>query len=336
MKHKLILSTLAVFFLGTCLSFTQVNLKYKWEEGSSYRFKANQNDDVTMSAMGMNMRDIFDTETIFSLKVLNVLSDGKAEGILYIESFKVTNKNGETVANLDDIPAEALKSLVEVDAKGKFTFKRIVYLLVEGGKNILVSASAKADLNSASASAQVGDQKLSIHAEFDPKSGTIKAGYSMETVKNPLSKTVKIKEDAQKIDILPLEFLDMMVLPEETITPGSSFQIKMMELIFTTKVNNIVDNMANLDLNIKTDRSQGSSTNSMNNMMGNTGSMDMGGGMSMDMSGGAPKIDINGDISCKFDVGKGIFNSLSGKIISSTKGMGLNMKAITTLKMSLL
>ena len=156
--------------------------------------------------MGMDMKDIFDTETIFSLKVLNVLSDGKAEGILYIESFKVTNKNGETIANLDDIPAEALKSLVEVDAKGKFTFKRIVYLLVEGGKNILVSASAKADLNSASASAQVGDQKLSIHAEFDPKSGTIKAGYSMETVKNPLSKTVKIKEDAQKIDILPLEF----------------------------------------------------------------------------------------------------------------------------------
>ena len=73
--------------------------------------------------------------------------------------------------------------------------------------------------------------------------------------------------------------------------------------------------MANLDLNIKTDRSQGSSTDSMNNMMGNMGSMDMGGGMSVDMSGGAPKIDINGDISCKFDVGKGIFNSLSGKII---------------------
>ncbi len=289
-----------------------------------------------MSAMGMNMNDIFNTETVFSLKVSNVLANGSAEGMLYIESFEVTNKSGATVASLNDIPAEALKSIVEVDTKGKFTFKKIVYLIVEDGRNMLVSAEAKTGQNSASGSAQVGDQKLSVHAEFDPKSGTIKAGYSMETVKKPAVKTVKVKKDAQKIDVLPLEFLDMLVLPEETVVPGGSFQVKMMEYVFTTKARDITNNIASLDLNIKTDRSQGSSTDQMDNMMGDMGSMDMGGGMSMDMSGGAPKTDIDGDISYKFDVDKGIFHNLSGTITNKMKGMGLDMTGVTTLKLILL
>ena len=34
----------------------------------------------------------------------------------------------------------------------------------------------------------------------------------------------------------------------------------------------------------------------------------------MDMSGGAPKTNIDGDISYKFDVDKGIFYNLSGTI----------------------
>ena len=189
MKQKLFL-ILAAFVLTSFTSEAQVSLKYKWESGTTYRFKANQKDDITMSAMGMNMNDIFNTETVFSLKVSNVLDNGKAEGMLFIESFKVTNKSGATVASLKDIPNEALKSIVEVDTKGKFTFKKIVYLIVEDGRNMLVSAEAKAGQNSASGSAQVGDQKLSVHAEFDPKSGTIKAGYSMETVKKPALKTL--------------------------------------------------------------------------------------------------------------------------------------------------
>ena len=335
MKQKLFL-ILAAFVLASFTSEAQVSLKYKWESGTTYRFKANQKDDITMSAMGMNMNDIFNTETVFSLKVSNVLANGKAEGILFIESFKVTNKSGATVASLKDIPNEALKSIVEVDTKGKFTFKKIVYLIVEDGRNMLVSAEAKAGQNSASGSAQVGDQKLSVHAEFDPKSGTIKAGYSMETVKKPALKTVKVKKDAQKIDVLPLAFLDMLVLPEETITPGSSFQVKMMEYVFTTKAREITNDIASLDLNIKTDRSQGSSTDQMDNMMGDMGSTDMGGGMSMDMGGGAPKTDINGDIFYKFDINKGIFNNLSGTITNKVKGMGLNMTGITTLKLILL
>ena len=335
MKQKLLLF-IAACILANIASLAQVNLKYKWESGTTYRFKANQKDDITMSAMGMNMNDLFNTETVFSLKVSDVHPNGSAEGILYIESFKVTNKSGATVASLKDIPSEALKSTVEVDTKGKFTFKKLVYLIVEDGRNMLVSAEAKAGQNSASGSAQVGDQKLSIHAEFDPKSGTIKAGYSMETVKEPSVKTVKVKKDAQKIDVLPLEFLDLLVLPEETITPGGSFQVKMMEYVFTTNARDITKNIASLDLNIKTDRSQGSSTDQMDNMMGDMGSMDMEGGMSMDMSGGAPKTDINGDISYKFDVDKGIFHNLSGTITNKMKGMGLDMTVTTTLQLILL
>ena len=335
MKKQIILLAIALL-LATFSAFAQVKLKYSWSAGDTYRFEANQVDDITMSAMGMDMEDTFNTNTVFSLKVANVLANGNAEGMLYIESFSVTDKSGATVASLQDIPAEALKSLVEVDTKGKFTFKKIVYLIVEDGRNMLVSADAKADQNSASASAQVGDQKLSIHAEFDPKSGTLKAGYSMETVKQPEPKTIKVKEDAQRIDVLPLAFLDLLVLPEESVVPESTFSVKMMEYVFTTNTNDVEGGIVDLDLNIKTDRSQGSSTDQMDDMMCDMGSMDMGGELSMDMSGGAPKTDLNGDISYKFDISKGIFNTLSGKITNRTKGMGLDLKAVTTLQMRLL
>lgn len=335
MNQKLF-AIVTAFVLISITSEAQVSLKYKWESGATYRFQANQKDDITMSAMGMNMNDIFNTETVFSLKVSDVLADGKAQGVLFIESFQVTNKSGALVASLKDIPNEALKSIVEVDTSGKFTFKKIVYLIVEDGRNMLVSAEAKAGQNSASGSAQIGDQKLSVHAEFDPKSGTIRAGYSMETVKKPTLKTVKVTKDAQKIDVLPLTFLDMLVLPEETITPGDSYQVKMMEYVFTTKVQEITSDLASLALNIKTDRSQGSSTDHMDGMMGDMGGTDMVGGMSMDMSGGAPKTDINGDVYYTFDIDKGIFNNLSGTITNKVKGMGLNMTGVTTLKLILL
>jgi len=344
--------TAAITLFTAVLAIGQVNLKYNWKAGETYRFKATQEDDITMSAMGMKMNDVFNTATSFALQVNNVKSNGVAEGILYVETFKVTDKSGNTVGSLADIPNEALKSLVEVDAKGKFTFKTIVYMLANGNENVLVSAQVKE--GQVSGQAQVGDQKLSVHAKFDPKSGTVKAGYSMETVKKPEPKVVKVKKDAKRIDILPLQFLDLLVLPEGQIMPNEEYRIKMMEYVFTTKASSITD-VAVIDLNIATDRSKGSSSDmskvntemsgggmdmemnmDMGDMdmgdMGDMGGMDMGG---MNMAGGAPKMDLAGDISYNFDVKKGLFNKLEGTITNTTKGMGLDLKAVSKLKLVL-
>jgi hypothetical protein len=305
----------------------KIKLAYKWTNGKTYRFSANQVDNVTMSVMGMNQSDVYTTKTTFALKVTNILSNGSAEGMLYIENFMVTDGSGNIIASLKDIPDAALKSLVEVDTKGKFTFKKIVYMIVNGDdSNILVSAEAKD--GKASGSAQMGDQKMTIHAEFDPKSGTLKAGYSIETVKKPAPKTVKVKEDAQRIDVLPLQFLDMLVLPEGEVYEGGSFTTKMMEYVFTTKAHKVENNIASLGLNIKTDRSNGSSNDMMDGMMS-----DMGG---MDMSGSSPKTDLDGDINYNFNISKGIFNSLEGTMNNKIKGMGLDLKVTSKLKLKLI
>ena len=302
----------------------KIKLAYKWTNGKTYRFNASQIDNITMSVMGMNQSDVYTTKTIFALKVTNVLSNGTAEGMLYIEDFKVTDGSGRSIGSLNDIPDAALKSLVEVDTKGKFTFKKIVYMIVNGDEgNILVSAEAKD--GKASGSAQVGDQKMTIHAEFDPKSGTLKAGYSMETVKKPAPKTVKVKEDAQRLDILPLQFLDMLVLPSDEIYEGGSFSTKMMEYVFTTKANNVENNLASLNLKIKTDRSNGSSNDMMDGMMGG-----------MEMSGASPKTDIDGDINYNFNINKGIFDNLEGTMNNTIKGMGLDLKVNSKLKLNLI
>lgn len=161
-----------------------IELNYNWKFGQTYRFKTNSVDKISMSAMGMKMQDTFTLTSTFAIHIDNVQANGTAEGVIAVEAFKVTNKAGKVMGSLSGLPKSALRNLIEIDRKGNFKFKEIIYMVVdEKGDNMLVSA--KVGPKGGSASAQMGDEKVTVHASFDPKTGKLSGGYSVEKIKKP-------------------------------------------------------------------------------------------------------------------------------------------------------
>jgi hypothetical protein len=197
-------------------------LFYKWEKGKIYRFGAKSDETVKMSGMGINMAQRYFTESTFSLAIDRVKSNGVAEGTLSIESFLVKDENGRVMATIAGLPPSAVKNLIEVDKKGAFVFKEEVYLLVdEQGGNLLVSASITP--NSGSATAQHGNQEISVWASFDPKTGQLSGGSSVKEIAAKKKQTkVKVTQDKPRVDLVPRTFMELLRLPDGPVAGGDA------------------------------------------------------------------------------------------------------------------
>ncbi|MBI3178046.1 MAG: hypothetical protein HYZ27_00195, partial [Deltaproteobacteria bacterium] len=230
-------------------------LTYKWKAGSTYRFETESNDSVTMSGMGMNQQLDFVTRGRFALKINKVNAKGKATGVLFVEAFAVQTKDGQKVAGLESIPKEELKSQVEVDAKGDFQFKEVIYVVVDDdGGNLLVSGSAGP--NSVSGTGRAGDQEVTVYAKFDPKTGALSAGYNTKTIAKK-TKKVAVTQDKPKVDVLPTMFMELLRLPDGDVAAGGEMNMDMAaagmsgDLSATMKVQEMTAERAKLKLLIK-------------------------------------------------------------------------------------
>lgn len=307
------------------------NVAYKWQAGKSYRFKAKAVDAISMKAMGINMQETYTTSTTFSVAVKSTQPNGTADATLYVEAFSMVNSRGQLVASLKDIPKNALESMVEIDKKGRFTFKKIVYLLVEESGTLLVSGKATA--TGASASGQVGDEKVSVHCEFNPKTGQLKAGYSVENVKSP-KKKVAVKEDAQKVDIIPVQFLELLELPDEPIYAGSEFSFEMGDFKIKSKVGSLTKGIARINTVVSTKVTDATAGDGFGDDMddGMGGFPDMGMGdmipdMGMGSGGGTGmSMKMDGSFDVVFDINKGMMQNLKGKIVTEMSGGPMTIK----------
>ena len=93
--------------------------------------------------------------------------------------------------------------------------------LVDEEKKTSTLLSAKAGPNSASASAQMDDQKVSLHAEFDPRPANSRPVTASKRSLVAKKKKVAVRKDAKRVDLLPTQFLEMLQLPEGSLRPGS-------------------------------------------------------------------------------------------------------------------
>lgn len=378
MKKFILSFTLAVMTMATFAT----ELNYQWKTGASYHFTATVNDDISTSMMGMEMKEKFKTTTDFVLYINNVQSNGTANGILYLINYKIEDSKGTVYASLKDLPQKALKSDVSVDKKGNFTFVKKLYLITSGSTNVL--AYGNADENSVSVGGQAGNMKVDAYAEFDPKTGTLKAGYSVKEIKNTSAVEVKVTEETDMIDVLPYDFLSLLALPEGNINLNDEVSVNAGMYQIVVHVNSMSNGVASLHQTMTTDKSKdmfdaGASgksgdgtqsfdmnmdTNLEDNDSSNDGDfgmgmdMDMGGmDMNMDMSGtdmmgggmtgmssdeqaamSASKSmspDMTGDVTSKFDYSNGMFESVSGTIITEMNAMGVKIKSVSTLQLVL-
>lgn len=316
-------------------SFAQ-QLVYKWAPNKEYTFKAVTNDNISMggSMIGMGMMSMggeamnFKTESVFTLVIDKVLLGGSAEGTFYLNRFMATDGKGNKLATLANIPKRALTAPFLVDNKGNFTFKKFPVLICRENTTFLVEGKVKP--NGVAASAEINGEKVSLFAEFNPKTGTLKAGYSEQTIK-PTPKKVEVKEDDEKLDLIPTEFLDMLVLPDGHISAGQTIKTKMYGFEMVQKVKDFTNQVAVIDFKFN------SGINSKQfekdaKAMDPDGADDMG----MDNDGmETPTIaqDTKGDIQLDFDNGAGMMKKLSGTITSKSNMMGMEMTTKSNLVM---
>jgi hypothetical protein len=327
-------------------SHSQSELRYQWKPNTSFKFKAVQTDQINMGGSGMmgmmamtatNMQ--FKTESMFTLKINKVMADGSASGTFFLNNFKVTDNQGNTLANISNLPANGIRSEFIVTAKGNFTFFTLPILLSrEGGTSMLVST--KIEKGEFAATAEADGEKVTLFAEFNPKTGALKAGYSAQTISKPKPKPVTVKEEDETIDLIPSEFLDLLELPEGPLSAGSSFRTRMYDTEITQKVLSLNQNIAKINFDVKSAISAQKFEQDAKEMAGENETEEMSDdNVSLPgMGEGTPNIaqEVSGNFTLDFDNNKGMMNAVNGNINSNMNMMGMEIKSKSNLKLTLI
>jgi hypothetical protein len=328
----------------TLLQVSATELNYKWKANTAYNFNANVVDNISTSAMGMNINEKYTTTIDFTLFIQSVQPNGTATGRMYLTNFNVKNSAGVSVASMLNLPKDVIKSELQVDKKGNFTFLKKVYLVTTSTSNVMVYANASE--NSANAGMQVGEEKVDAYAEFDPKTGKLKAGYSVTTIKTPKKVTVKENEESDEIDLFPYDFLSCMAVPEGDLNVNDRFEVKAGMYKVDGNVKSAVSPLMVLEENISTDKNADMFQGSANGQSGDgSQQFNMEGfgsesqmeltqedqeAMAMTKSA-SPNLD--GKLTTSFDFVNGMFSSINGNINTAIDMMGITTKVNSVIEM---
>jgi hypothetical protein len=334
-------------------------LAYNWVQGSAHQFSAVVLDNINTSMMGMNIQEQIKTTTDFVLLINNVAANGYASGTLYLTNFKITDSKNNVLASINDIPKSAIKSEVTVDRKGVFTFNKKVYLITTETGNVLAYGSATD--NSVSVGGQAGNMKVDAYAEFNPKTGALKTGYSVKEIKTTKKVDVKMNEETQMVDVFPYDFLELLALPDGSVAEGDKLSVKAGMYTMNVAVNSIQNGIVQLNTTMSTDKSAdmfsggakgnaGGSTidtefdgkGNIKGMEGFEGMEDMEGMMDMDLTNEDKSAiemsksmspDMTCNINSNFNIGTGMFQNVSGTVNTTMNAMGMKMTIQSVLEM---
>jgi hypothetical protein len=331
---------LLITFLSTATFAVELN--YKWKANTSYRFTAVEKDDISMSAMGMNTVEKFTTTVEFVVFIQRVDSSGLAKGYLYLTNYSVKDSKGIALATLAALPKDAVQSAITVDKKGHFTFDKKVTLVTTATGNFLVYA--KAEENSASAGFDNGSEKVDVYAEFDPKTGKLKAGYSVKTMNKTKPVTITENENSDKLEVFPYDFLELMIMPDGNVNQGDHYDVKAGVYNCAIDATSIVNGVATLTEKISTDKSQDPFSGAANGQSqeGSFSMEEFGGTEGMDLNAEdqeavdmttAMSPDMSGTITAVFDVTNGMFTGVKGNLTTIIDMMGMKMTVKSVLEM---
>lgn len=315
-----------------------IELNYKWKANSAYTYGATITDNISTSMMGMNVQEKYLTTVDFVLAISSVDAQGTATGTLYLVNFNVKDSKGISVASLLNLPKNAVKSEVKVDRKGNFTFLKKLQLVTTSTSNALVYANV--NKNGGTAGAEVDGEKVEVYAEFDPKTGKMKAGYSVSTIAKPKKITVKEEEQSDEIDIIPYDLLQFLILPDGDVKLNDKIEVRAGLYTVNETVKTLTSAQAVIGQKISTDKNadmfEGSAKGETDG-----GSFDMGSfggtdGMDLDTedqaaiaTSNAMAPAINGELVSTFDVVNGQFINSKGVITSTIDTMGVKMTCTT-------
>ncbi len=323
-------------------------LAYQWKEGTIYRFSATQIDEITTSGsmggmsgmpnMGVDMSTMmqgaipamkFTTKSVFALKIISKMPNGSAKGTFYLENFNVVDNKKNIIASLNNLPKSSVEADFLVDEKGNFTFIEIPFLVVREGVSFLVEAKVKP--GEMAVSAEMNGEKITLMAEFNPKTGQLKAGYTLATIAKPKPKKVEMKETDTTIDLIPTDFLDLLQLPQTT-TVGEENKMTMFGTEVNEKITAFNDQQATINLNFKSSIDAQKFEKDAKKAGGDTDDNDDDKDNPMPQMGQSTIADFN----YQFDNKAGIIKTILGNITTNQNMMGMEIKHVGTVNMTLL
>ena len=131
-----IVASIGILLLSSIYA-NAAELQYRWKAGQTSVYTVTSKTKTKMdmgpmapAAMGGDFEATM--KATFALKVKRVRSNGTAEGVLTIRSFKVIDAKGRVMAGLKGLPPGALKNSVDIDAKGRFKFKEVMDQMDQG------------------------------------------------------------------------------------------------------------------------------------------------------------------------------------------------------------
>lgn len=336
MKNLLFTAT----FLATAFISKATELSYKWRANTAYTFSSLVTDNIQTSMMGMNVQDKYTTTIDFVMAIQSVDAEGTASGRLYLINYTVKNGKGATVASILNVPKNAIQSEIKVDNKGNFTFLKTVTLVTTPTSNALVYGNASE--NGVQAGGVVGDEKVDVYAEFDPKTGKLKAGYSVQTVKTPKKVDVKENEESDFLDVFPYDLLEFLLLPEGDVKANDQMEVTAGMYTVNENIKSLTAKQAVIGEQISTNKNndmfQGSANGSFNDGQEQIQMQGMGGESEMELDAedqaamGSMKAmapDMSGNLTTTFDIVNGMFLNSKGTITTNIDMMGAKMTVVT-------
>lgn len=342
---KLILLLGGYFFLATNLLAEELN--YNWKAGDALNYSATVTDNINLSMMGMNMKDKYTTTVDFVLLVNTVDENGTASGRLYLMTFNVKNSKGISVASLANLPKDAVESDVTVDKKGKFTFANKLCFITTPTTNVLALETTQ-NGNSIGMNASGGSHAVNAYAEFDPKTGKLKAGYVPQKMKSTRKINIKENQESDKVFAIPYDFLQALMMPEGDVSVGDHYAVTsgmynidilvnamdagvatIKQTISTNKSNDIFTTQASgksgdgsMEFDMNTSAPNNNQTQNQGSNMGSgMGIPDMSSMMGGNMGGmGMPtekQMNLSNDDKKAMDMGKSMMPTMSGNIQTS-------------------
>lgn len=316
-------------------------LMYTWKANTNYTFSCTQHDKVQTQAMGMQIDEAFTTRTDFVLAIQSVDPSGLAKGKMYLINYMVKTSTGKVLAQLSNLPKNTAACNISVDRLGHFTFPAKVQLVTGSKTNVLVYEQLNEKRGSAEV--QTENERVNVFAEFDAKTGTLRAGYTVQSLTETHAVEPVQEQESDRLNVYPYDFLEMMVVPEGVLKTGDNFKVKAGMYSIDAKVMALVSGIAELQQTIITTKDglmQGSAQTE--NQQGNISIDGFGSVQNMNLSSEDRNAiataesavpEINGTLNSKFDVSRGMLNSISGTLNTQMNFMGVSIHVASTLEM---
>ena len=216
--------------------------RWEWEleAGEELELQYNATSDIEMKVggqmgamMGQMMggvdsslfKDRVEMSTTIRMEVVGMAADGRYELAFHVDAMEMRGQWGGATS-LDDLPAEVRTLRAYMDRSGRLEFfERVVVEITEEGPTAVLRYEVGENGISMSSSASANGVEVSASASIDPRTGRVSLqGGTRQVAPTRRTRTEEQERPVQHLDVLPVQVLSLLELPQGTVAAGDVFE----------------------------------------------------------------------------------------------------------------